>query len=219
MRAVLYLTCSPKGRPAFSRLMADELLARLVEANPGALVIHRDLATNPPPVPDAAFSAAVLAAAPADDPAFAASEILIGELERADALVIATPMHNYSVPAVLKAWIDQIVRIRRSFQTTPAGKVGMLPDRPVFIVVASGGWFSGPSPSGTPAQPDFLTAYLRAALGTIGLNDLAFITLEGLTRGAEAADRALASARARLVQLIPLPPMCPTRPSAPAPSR
>lgn len=219
MRAILYLTCSPKGPPAFSRLLADELIARLVDANPGALVTHRDLAANPPPVPDAAFSAAVLTAAPADDPAFAASEILIGELERSDALVIATPMHNYGVPAVLKAWIDQVVRIRRSFQSTPAGKVGVLCDRPVFVVVASGGWFSGPSPSGTPAQPDFLTSYLRAALGTIGLNDLAFITLEGMTRGSEGAERALASARARLVQLIPLPPMCPARPSAPAPSR
>jgi FMN-dependent NADH-azoreductase len=219
MRAILYLTCSPKGQSAFSRLVADELLARLVEARPGALVIHRDLATNPPPVPDAAFSAAVLSAAPADDPAFASSEILIGELERCDALVIATPMHNYGVPAVLKAWIDQVVRIRRSFQSTAAGKVGVLRDRPVFVVVASGGWFTGPSPSGTPAQPDFLTPYLGAALGTIGLNDLAFITLEGLTRGAEGAERALATARARLVQLIPLPPMCQARPSAPSPSR
>ena len=207
MRAILYLTCSPEGRKAFSRLVGDELLARLVEANPGALVIHRDLATNPPPVPDAAFSAAVLDAAPDNDPAFAASEILLGELERCDALVIATPMHNYSVPVVLKAWIDQVVRIRRSFRSTAAGKVGMLRERPVFVVVASGGWFTGPSPSGTPAQPDFLTPYLRAALGTIGLNDLAFITLEGVARGAEPAERALASARRRLVQLVPLPPM------------
>lgn len=219
MRTILYLTCSPKGRPALSRLIADELLARLVAADPGTAVIHRDLAGHPPPLPDAAFSAAVLAAAPADDPAFAASEILIGELERCAALVIATPMHNYGVPAVLKAWIDQVVRIRRSFRSTLTGKVGMLRDRPVFVVVASGGWFTGPSPAGTPAQPDFLTPYLRAALGTIGLHDLAFITLEGLTRGAEPAERTLASARARLVQLVPLPPMCRTRPSAPAPSR
>jgi FMN-dependent NADH-azoreductase len=207
MRTILYLTCSPKGRAAFSRRVADELLARLVEADPGALVVDRDLATNPPPLPDAAFSAAVLGAAPDDAPGFATSEILIGELERCDTLVIATPMHNYGVPAVLKAWIDQVVRIRRTFRSTPAGKVGILRDRPVFVVVASGGWFTGPSPAGTPAQPDFLTPYLRAALGTIGLTDLAFITLEGLTRGVEPAERALASARARLGQLVPSRPM------------
>jgi FMN-dependent NADH-azoreductase len=117
---------------------------------------------------------------------------------------------------VLKAWIDQIVRIRRTFQSTPAGKVGMLRDRPDFVVVASGGWFTEPSPTGTPAQPDFLTPYLRAALGTIGPTDIAFITLEGLTRGADPVERALAAAGACIATLIPVPPM-PER--APGPSR
>ncbi|HEY1931196.1 MAG TPA: NAD(P)H-dependent oxidoreductase [Acetobacteraceae bacterium] len=207
MRTILHLTCSPKGPSAYSRLVADELVARLSEANPAAKIVHRDLAADPPPLPNAAFSAAVLSGAAADDPAFAASETLIGELEACDALVIGTPMHNYAVPAVLKAWIDQIVRIRRTFQSTPAGKIGTLRDRPVFVVVASGGWFTGPSPTGTPAQPDFLTPYLRAALGTIGLTGIAFVTLEGLARGADPVEHALAAARARIAALIPAPPM------------
>ena len=114
-------------------------------------------------------------------------------------------MHNYTVPAVLKAWIDQVVRIRRSFSSTPAGKVGLLHDRPVFLVVASGGWFSRPSPTGAPAQPDFLTPYLRAALGTIGLTDVTVIVLEGLTRGANEVALTLAAARARLAELLPQP--------------
>lgn len=206
MRTILYLTCSPKGPPAFSRLVSEELVARLAKANPGAHVVHRDLATNPPPIPDAAFSAAVLSGAAADDPAFAASENLIREIEACDMLVIATPMHNYGVPAVLKAWVDQVVRIRRTFNSTPAGKVGTLRDRPIFLVVASGGWFTAPSPSGTPAQPDFLTPYMRAALGTIGLHDLSVVTLEGLTRGADILELALTAARARIHDLIRLPP-------------
>ena len=205
MQTILHLTCSPKGPAAYSRLVSLELAARLAEAHPGAAVVHRDLAADPPPLPDAAFSAAVLSAAPPDDPAFAVSEVLIRELESCDALVIGTPMHNYAVPAVLKAWIDQIVRIHRSFRSTPAGKVGLLRDRPVFLVVASGGWFTGPSPAGTPAQPDFLTPYLRAALGTVGLTGIAAITLEGLTRGAGQTEHSLTAARARLAALIPLP--------------
>src|SRR6185312_6904607 len=109
MRSILHLTCSPKGPPAYSRLMSDEVVARLAAANPGAHVVRRDLAATPPPLPDAAFSTAVLTGAAADDPAFAASEALIRELEGCDALVIGTPMHNYGVPAVLKAWVDQVV--------------------------------------------------------------------------------------------------------------
>jgi FMN-dependent NADH-azoreductase len=135
--------------------------------------------------------------------AFEVSEALIQELEAADAVVIATPMHNYTVPAVLKAWIDQIVRIHRTFRSTPAGKVGLLRDRPVFVVAASGGWFTGPSPNGAPAQPDFLTPYLRAALATIGLMEVNVIALEGLTRGADQVARSLAAARVLLAKLVP----------------
>jgi FMN-dependent NADH-azoreductase len=202
MRSILLLTCSPKGPAAYSRVVAEEVTSRLAAADPNAVAVHRDLAADPPPLPDAAFSAAVLGGAPADDPAFAASEVLIRELEACDALVIGTPMHNYTVPAVLKAWIDQIVRIHRSFRSTPAGKVGMLRDRPIFLVVASGGWFTRPSPGGAPAQPDFLTPYLRAALGTIGLTDLTIIALEGLTRGADQVALSLEAARARLAELV-----------------
>lgn len=215
MRSILLLTCSPKGPTAYSGRVSHELADRLAAANPGAVVVRRDLAAEPPPLPDAAFSAAVLAGAPADNPAFIASETLIRELEACDALVIGTPMHNYTVPAVLKAWIDQIVRIHRSFRSTPSGKVGLLPDRPVFLVAASGGWFTGPSPSGTPAQPDFLTPYLRAALGTIGLTDLTVIALEGLTRGTDQMALTLAAARARLAEVVPTASLMPA-PAGPA---
>jgi FMN-dependent NADH-azoreductase len=75
----------------------------------------------------------------------------------------------------------------------------------VFLVAASGGWFTRPSPSGTPAQPDFLTPYLCAALGTIGLTDVTVIALEGLTRGADQVALALAAARAMLAELVPMP--------------
>ena len=104
----------------------------------------------------------------------------------------------------MKAWIDQIVRIHRTFRSTPQGKVGVLRDRPVYVVIASGGYFTGPSPTGTPAQPDFLTTYLRAIFGTIGITDLQFITLEGLSRGPEALAQALAAGRGRIDALVPL---------------
>jgi FMN-dependent NADH-azoreductase len=133
-----------------------------------------------------------------DAVAFRESEVLTQELEQADGVVIATPMHNYGVPAVLKAWVDQVVRIHRSFVSTPAGKVGRLRDRPVILVVASGGWFTCPSPTGAPPQPDFLTPYLRAILTTIGLRNIHVLALEGVTRGSEMLDQALTRARRSL---------------------
>jgi FMN-dependent NADH-azoreductase len=204
MTTILHLRCSPRGAAAFSSRMAEEVMARLLDRHPGAIVVFRDLAADPPPLVDAAFSAAILGPPREVPPALAASETLIRELEAADVLVIATPMHNYCVPAVLKAWVDQIVRIHRTFASTPGGKIGKLPDRPAWLVVASGGWFSGPSPSGAPAQPDFLTPYVRAVLSTIGIDDLRILTLEGVTRGADIAESAMARARNELTRLLSL---------------
>ncbi len=125
----------------------------------------------------------------ADVPELAHSEQLISELETSDALVISTPVHNYTVPASLKAWIDQVVRIGRTFKSTPEGKVGILRDRPTIVVSASGGYFANGS------QPDFFAPYLDAILATIGICDVTHFRLEGVTRGDEAV--ALAYERAR----------------------
>jgi FMN-dependent NADH-azoreductase len=202
MTTILHLRCSPRGATAFSSRMAEEVVSRLLRHHEGAEIVFRDLSAHPPPLVDAGFSAAILGPPGEVPPALMTSETLIQELEAADVLVIATPMHNYCVPAVLKAWVDQIVRIHRTFASTPGGKVGKLRDRPVWLVVASGGWFSGPSPSGAPAQPDFLTPYVRAVLSTIGIDDLRILTLEGVTRGADIAEAALTRARAALDRVL-----------------
>jgi FMN-dependent NADH-azoreductase len=198
MRSILRLTCSPRGGESYSHIISTELLDALRIRHPGATVVTRDLANTPPAFVDLAFTRAIRDPAAIDATAFAASQALIAELEAADALVIGTPMHNFTVPATLKAWIDQIVRIHRSFRSTPSGKVGLLRDRPSFVVISSGGHFTAPSPSGAPAQPDHLRPYLRDILATIGITDLTFITLEGLSRGPEAIAAALAAARAAL---------------------
>jgi FMN-dependent NADH-azoreductase len=203
MTTILHLRCSPRGAAAFSSRMAEEVVARLRQHHRGAEIIFRDLSARPPPLVDAGFSAAILGPPGSVPPALVASETLIRELEAADLLVIATPMHNYCVPAVLKAWVDQIVHIHRTFASTPGGKVGKLRDRPAWLVVASGGWFTGPSPSGAPAQPDFLTPYVRAVLNTIGIFDLHVLTLEGVTRGADIAEAAFGKAREALDRALP----------------
>jgi FMN-dependent NADH-azoreductase len=103
-------------------------------------------------------------------------------------------MHNFTVPSALKAWIDHVVRVRRTFDVTRGGKAGMLRDRPVFVAVSSGGRYSGER----AGQPDFLTPYLKAILGVIGLHDLAFFSVEGSALGLDA----LAEARARTDQAL-----------------
>jgi Acyl carrier protein phosphodiesterase len=124
------------------------------------------------------------------------SESLIREVEEADVIVIGTPMNNFTVPSVLKAWIDQVLRLGRTFKSTPNGKVGLLRDRPVLIGVASGAVFSGDRAN----QPDFLTPYLTAVMETIGLKTIQFLAVQATAfldaaQAVTARERALADLR------------------------
>jgi FMN-dependent NADH-azoreductase len=173
---ILHIDCSPRPE-SHSRQLSAAIVKKLLEAAPDASVSRRDFAAAPVPhgAPDyatALSSPATLAAPPRG--ALDLSEALIQEVEAADVIVIGTPMYNLTVPSVLKAWIDQILRAGRTFKSTPAGKVGMLRDRPVFIGIASGGVFTGERAN----QPDFLTPYLSAVLGCIGLKTLQFLPVQ-----------------------------------------
>ena len=200
MTDILQILVSPRP-DSFSRRVAREITARIAAARPGACIVERDLAADPPPHPELALYDAILSPTDHDDPRFALSEVYISELEVADWVVIGTPMNNFTVPSTLKAWIDHIVRIRRTFASTPSGKVGLLRDRPVIVVSAHGG-FVGDAP---PGQPDFLTPYLTAIFRTIGIGRVDFVRLEGMTRGPEHVSRALAAARDWLDTRLLLP--------------
>jgi FMN-dependent NADH-azoreductase len=193
---ILHIDCSPRPE-SHSRRLSAAIVKRLLEAAPGARVTRRDLGAAPLPhaTPDYAttLSSPATLAAPLRG-SLDLSEALIREVEAADAIVIGTPMHNLTVPSVLKAWIDQILRAGRTFKSTPAGKMGMIEDRPVFIGIASGGVFTGDRAS----QPDFLTPYLSAVLGSMGLKTLQFLPVQATAflvgdQAALATEKALAA--------------------------
>jgi FMN-dependent NADH-azoreductase len=197
MTTILQILVSPRPQ-AFSRQVAGEIVARITERHPDARIVTRDLAAEPPPHPDLDLYEAILSPTPDDDPRFALSETYIAELEAADFVVIGTPMNNFTVPSSLKAWVDHIVRIRRTFRSTPEGKIGMLRDRPLIVVSAHGGYVTVP-----PIQPDFLTPYLQTVFETIGIPSVEFVRLEGMSRGPEAVARALDAAQSWMAQRLP----------------
>lgn len=185
----LHIAASPNGEAANSWRVALDLLSRL-----DGETLTRRLDLDPPAPPTAAFATDMLSAqtpeAAAAKPSLQLSETLIGELEATDRLVISTPMHNFTVPATLKAWLDQIVRFGRTFKSTPEGKIGLLRDRPAFIIIAAGGAISPPA----ARQPDFLRPYLSAILECVGIVDLRFIAAEAMSRGDAARAEGLAAA-------------------------
>jgi FMN-dependent NADH-azoreductase len=193
---ILHIDVSPR-QESHSRQLSAAIVERLLRVAPGASISRRDLGADPLPHTGADYAFALstpatLAAPPKG--AVDVSEALIREVETADVIVIGTPMYNFTIPSILKAWIDQILRVGRTMKSTPAGKVGMLRDRPVFIGVASGGVFSGERAN----QPDFLTPYLSLALNSIGLKTLQFLSVQATAfldgdKAALAREKALAA--------------------------
>jgi FMN-dependent NADH-azoreductase len=100
----------------------------------------------------------------------------------------------HTIPSCLKAWVDHVLRIHHTFAPSPEGKRGLLHDRPVYIAVASGGFYTGARAN----QPDFVTPYLQAALNTMGLHTLRFFPLQGLVFGPERVAQAWSEATAAL---------------------
>jgi FMN-dependent NADH-azoreductase len=109
-------------------------------------------------------------------------------------------MYNFTVPTVLKAWIDHVARAGRTFRYSAEGPVGLLKNKQVFVVTARGGFYSGESPA---RGLDFQEPYLRAILAFMGLSDVTFIHAEGLARGPEAATTGLQRARAAIEAVLP----------------
>jgi FMN-dependent NADH-azoreductase len=205
---ILHIDCSPRPE-SHSRQLSAAIVNRLLEVAPDASVSRRDFATAPVPhaTPDYAItlSSPATLAAPLKG-ALDLSEALIQEVEAADAIVIGTPMYNLTVPSALKAWIDHILRAGRTFRSTPTGKVGMIPDRPVFIGVASGGVFTGERAN----QPDFLTPYLSVVLGSIGLKTVQFLPVQATAfldreQAISAREKALAAIDLTVMGEIPCP--------------
>jgi FMN-dependent NADH-azoreductase len=184
---ILHVSCSPRGKAAESYRLSQKIIGPLLESNPTAIVVDRVIGDGSLPHIDDNYAESQRSSAEvAQEGAICRSDDLIQELESADVVVISTPMHNFAVPSALKAWIDHIVRAGRTFNVTPAGKVGTVRDRPIFIAVSSGGRYSGDR----VRQPDFLTPYLKAILGVIGLHDLTFFSVEGTGFGPEATAEA-----------------------------
>ncbi|HEX8013215.1 MAG TPA: FMN-dependent NADH-azoreductase [Casimicrobiaceae bacterium] len=202
MKNILFVPSSPRGWESYSHRVARGVVDDLLSRHPEARVVVRDVARQPLPHVGAAFAAGRAVPAEkrsdADRRALALSDALVDELFAADVIVIAAPMHNFSVPSSLKAWIDHIVRPGRTFAYSEKGPQGLVTGKKAVLVLAWGGVYS----EGPLQAADFQEPYLRAGLGFIGITDVEVVRVEGLAFGEEAITQALRSAKAQAGAIV-----------------
>ncbi len=104
---------------SISRALADSFVDQWKQAEPNVEITLRDVGMNPPDFISNDWIASVFTSesdrTQEQKDIVALSDTLIDELDHADILLISTPMYNYGMPAALKAWFDQIVRINKTF--------------------------------------------------------------------------------------------------------
>ena len=201
MSTLLHIDSSPL-ESSISRELTREYVKAWKAGNPGGRVITRDLAKGAPRPLDTAWIHASFTEASARSPeqnaALKVSDELIAELEAADEIVIGVAMHNFSVPAALKLWIDQVVRSGRTFSYSSGGPKGLLSGKKAVVLSASGGVYEAGSPA---AALNHAEPYLKTVLGFIGITDVSFVAAGGankLMAGAVSRDAFLRPALERV---------------------
>ncbi|UFS94983.1 FMN-dependent NADH-azoreductase [Nocardia huaxiensis] len=180
MTTLLHLDSSAR-RHSLSREVGAAFADAWRAEHPDGRYVHRDLAADPVPFIGAGWTElcdrvlaagstdldqlAALVDSPSQAEAWAIVEPLLTEIRAADVVLIGTPMYNYSIPASLKAWLDQITFPRMSLAPTR-----------FVVATARGGAYS---PGAPKAIYDYQERYLRDFFaGHFAVEDTVFINAE-----------------------------------------
>ena len=193
MKSLLVINSSAAREGSVSRTLVEDAVATLLEANPMAKVVRKDLGTDPVPHLTVYSLNGVRGtpATPEEHKARALSNELIDELREADTIVIGAPMYNFSVATGLRSWFDYVLRAGETFSYSSAGPKGLLTGKRVIVVESRGGLYS----EGPASAIDFQEPYLRHLLGFMGLTDVTFVHAEKIGYGPEARDAAILQAK------------------------
>lgn len=194
MSNLLVIQNSANLETSVSRRLVDTFVETYVRRHPEAEIVHRDLARNPLPHLSPSLAAALLPGQGAATPDIGLADILTEELEAADIIVIGAPFYNFAIPSTLKAWLDHVVRVGRTFAYVNGAPRGLLPPgKKVIAFVASGGAYA----EGPASAMDFVSPYLRFIFGFMGVTDVEIVRAEwqavperGASSARAAADRA-----------------------------
>ena len=198
---LLQIDASPR-QDSVSRQLTSHFVEYWKQQVSGGQVVQRDLANSPLGlVTDdwiaGAFSNPAQHSA-AHRSALQYSDKLIEELHSADVIVIGDPMHNFTISARLKAWLDQVVRFGKTFSFGESGPKGLLTGKKVYVFTSRGGSYEPGTPT---AQFDFQEPYLRHVLAFIGMTDVTFIHAENQSKP-ELAPAAKAAAMQKIEDAV-----------------
>jgi FMN-dependent NADH-azoreductase len=195
MRKLLHIDASILADNSVSRQLTAQIVASWRASHPGTEVSYLDLAVDAPNHLSADSLGFRLPADAAQSDVQkrenAVSEALVSQFLASDVIVIGAPLYNFSIPTQLKAWIDRVAQVGRTFKYTDKGAVGLAGGKTVIVASSRGGVYST-SEAGNATEHQ--ESYLKVVFGFFGITDVRFVRAEGLAMGDAARSQALSAA-------------------------
>lgn len=194
---LLHIDSSVLGTNSVSRQLTAQIVSQWRANHPATSVDYLDLATSAPShlsVESLGFRMPAGAAELSDvqKQENAISEALVSQFLVADVIVVGAPLYNFSIPSQLKAWIDRVAQVDRTFKYTEKGPQGMAGGKTVIVASTRGGVYS--TSEGGRAM-EHQESYLQTVFGFFGITDVRFVRAEGLAMGEAPKEAALAAAQ------------------------
>ncbi|MFD0681462.1 MULTISPECIES: FMN-dependent NADH-azoreductase [unclassified Paenibacillus] len=185
MATVLYITAHPLDpQESFSLAVGNEFIEAYREANPTDEVVYLDLYKENIPQ----FDADVLRGweklrsgssfdqlSEAEQSKVARLDAIVNQYVAADKYVYVSPMWNFSIPPVLKAYTDATSIPGKTFKYTKNGPEGLLSGKKALHIQASGSVYS----EGPLSEVEMGYSYLKKILQFYGIQSMEAIFVEG----------------------------------------
>ena len=197
---LLHVDSSILGKNSVSRQLTAEIVAQWRHSHPDTEVDYLDLALNAPNhfSADSMGIKTGLQAEPtaAQRSENALSEQLVSQFLASDVIVVGAPLYNFTIPTQLKAWIDRLAQVGRTFKYTDKGPVGLATGKTVIVASSRGGLYST---SERGQAMEHQESFLKVVFGFLGITDVRFVRAEGVSMGEAPKAAALAAARADIL--------------------
>lgn len=207
MTTILHIDSSARLGRSHTRRLSARFIEAWLARRPHDMVIRRDVGLEPPPPVTEAWIAAAFTKPERRTPemwdTLAVSDALVDELERADLIVAGVPMYNFGLPAQMKAWVDNIVRVGRTFgfdRSRPGEPYWpMLSGKRLVTLGARGDW--GYLPGERLAGLNHVEPHLQTVFRYLGITDAVAIAAEYDEFADERIQQSLQAAEAEIDRL------------------
>ncbi|MDT7522859.1 NAD(P)H-dependent oxidoreductase [Rhodoferax sp. TBRC 17198] len=199
---LLHIDSSILGDHSVSRQLTKDTVAQWVNNHPDTTVEYLDLAVDTPSHLSAdslgfrAPAGAELTDVQKRENVI--SEALVTQFLAADVVVVGAPLYNFSIPSQLKAWVDRVAQVGRTFKYTETGPQGLAGGKTVIVASTRGGVYST-NDWGRAAEHQ--ESYLQTVFGFLGITDVRFVRAEGVAMGDSKKAEALAEAAIGIAKL------------------